>query len=78
MRDDEGTVSSVDQDEWLEIVRGIRSQLAKRLPDLASMSAGDVKLFVEAVTDARWLNERALCMDESVAREMNKLPYDRD
>lgn len=77
-RDEEfGPVSSVDQDEWLDIVRGIREQVRRIVPALREriQTPQDLQTFVHACSELRWLNESALTMDARIDHA-NSHPWD--
>ncbi len=71
--DDE--VSSADQDAWVEIARSVRSQIEKLVPQMGAMKPEEVKTFIDALNQARWMNEAALAFDKTVENENAKLPY---
>ena len=73
---DEGPVTSADEDAWIDIARRMRAEIEKQIPLVGAMSPTNLKIFVEAVRDIRWLNQNALTFDKDVEIEMAKMPYD--
>jgi hypothetical protein len=68
-------VYSVDQDAWIEIARRGRTELEKQIPLMGAMKPEELKTFIGALTDTRWLNEKALVFDKDVDDALAKLPY---
>lgn len=72
---DEGEVTSADQDAWLAMARAVREQFAKQIPLMGAMKPEELKAFVEAMGDLRWLELRAHSHDKAIENELAKLPY---
>jgi hypothetical protein len=65
-------VLSASQDQWQEIMDGIRSQLAKQVPLMNAMKPEEQKHFIEAVNNARWGEENVACFDAEIRNRIEK------
>lgn len=72
---DEGETSSADQDAWLAIARAAREQFARQIPMMGAMKPEELKAFIDALGDLRWLELRAHSHDKAIEIELARLPY---
>jgi hypothetical protein len=73
MHDDDEPTASATQDEWRDVCARVRAQLARRVGDVAAMSAGEMHCFVQAIENALWNEVRAETFDAAVLERRRTL-----
>jgi hypothetical protein len=73
MSEDTEPVASADQDSWVDIAQRMRNELAKAVPVMGAMKIDELKVFVDTVQAAFWLNKNAETWDKQIALEMAKV-----
>lgn len=67
MSDDQEPIGSVQGDDWRDIAEAVRTQLKKRLTDLALMNPSELSSFLEALNKATEFERDCLVFDKHVS-----------
>lgn len=67
------SVTSADQDAWLELARTIRAMALKVAPTIPTMTPEDMKHFTEMAQNAFFLEQCAAAYDHRLELELNKI-----
>lgn len=73
--DDEAREASGDQVAWLKMVRDLREQLRKRIPDVCNMRIEEAKMLADTMQVVMNLNEDAAAFDRSTENKKTRLPF---
>jgi hypothetical protein len=68
MMDADRSVTSADQDAWLEIARALRGQLVKRIEQQSSLSMGDIAVVTNIAHNLMNLEICAETYDNAISR----------
>ncbi len=69
-------MNSAQQAQWIELSEAIHVQLRKYAELMPAMKPDEIKVFVEAVREAKWLEETARTFDQDVELRERRLTYD--
>lgn len=62
-------ITSLEQDDWVEIVENLRREIKRALPKVTKMSASDLNNFTDACNNVYQLDIRARTYDFKLQKE---------